>query len=44
MKETELTKEQKKEIKKVVDRYLKMKFKRGFQKLTGIKLRYSLFF
>lgn len=37
--EPKLTRQQKKEIKMVVDRYLRIKFKRRFRLLTGIKLK-----
>jgi len=37
--EPKLTKQQKKDIKKVVDRYLRIKFKKKFKKITGIKLK-----
>jgi hypothetical protein len=37
--EPKLTKQQKKEIKKVVDRYLRIRFKRRVRLLIGLKLK-----
>jgi|688.fasta_scaffold97914_4 hypothetical protein len=38
-KEYKLTKEQKKNVGKIVDRYLRMRFKRNIKKLIGVKLK-----
>ena len=37
--EPELTKQQKKDIKKVVDRYLRIRFKRRVRLLIGLELK-----
>jgi len=37
--EIKLSKEDKKQIRLVVDRYLRIKFKKKFKKITGIKLK-----
>lgn len=37
--EPELSKEQKKEIRRIIDRYLKIRFKKRVRLLTGIKLK-----
>lgn len=37
--EPKLTREQKKEIRRIIDRYLKIRFKKRVRLLTGIKLK-----